>query len=547
MTDTTVLKNKLDGRKCVLVLIIILIIGGFFMFAGADYGLPVVLHPDEKIIVEPALRMVENRTFEPDVFHRPDHLLIKINYLVYRAIALYHGIAAENIRVIDDEVFYLVARLVSGFFAMGSIIVAFLIGRRYSSIAGLISAFLFAVFPLYVTHAHYATADVPTVFFMLLFVFFALKYMQTPVLKYLILMAFATAAFITVKYPGAILLIMIAVSVIVSSIVDKKYLRILKHGIATIFFVLFFIFIISPMLILNFSDILKGVAYEARSTHLGADGLGMGGNMLFYLNTFLITGGIILFVFFVIGCYTLFKDRKTMYKHIPLLYGIIFWICLSYMPLHWDRWAFPMFVTPLLISAIGITKVCESARTIDKPLKQKKIVFTAFVVIACLAGVNLVTAAFGNMLEFLLPDTRIASQGFVEEKGINRDNTAYEGYTTLKPTNGGFIFYSFRMDVDPPKIAESNIEFIVVSSHMFGRINAERDRYPGEAAFYETLHSNFTEIKRFEPAKRNVTWFDPVNIVFNVSYLARSADIGMVGPTLIFYEVSEENLYQDPH
>ena len=268
-----------------LILFFILLLGGFLIFGGAGWGLPALLHPDERTIVEPAMRMVQNRTFEPDVFYRPDHLLIQINALIYRVIVFFKGLPAESIGDISVHVFYLTGRIITGLFAFGSIIVAYLIGRKYSNAIGLISAFLFAVFPLFVTHSKFASPDVPITFFMLLFIYFALAYMQKPTLKLLTIMALVTAAFITVKYPGAILLVMVAVSVIVVSLVDKKFLRILKHGVATILFTVVFEFLISPALMFRFNDVRAAIINEAREEHLGADGLGMGGNILFYLNT----------------------------------------------------------------------------------------------------------------------------------------------------------------------------------------------------------------------------------------------------------------------
>jgi len=547
MTEPAELNKKPLERKTALMLVIVLLLGGFLIFAGADWGLPVNLHPDERTIVEPAIRLVENRSFEPDVFYRPDHLLIQINALIYRFIVLINNIDIADMLVLGSGIYYLTARIVTGLFAMGSILMAFLIGRRYSTIIGLVAAFLFAVFPLFVTHSKYATSDVPITFLMMLFIYFSLNYMQKPVFKNIVIMALITAAFITIKYPGAILLVMIAVSVIVSSIIDKKYLRILKHGIVTIVSVIFFIFLISPVLILKFNDVRSALLFEARAEHLGADGLGMGGNMLFYVSTFLNAGGIILLVFFFFGCYALISERKTLYKHLPLFYGFIYWICLSYVSLHWERWALPMYVSPLIISAIGVKKVCDMIRTSNIDLRRQKIALRVFIVFLCVSAANLVTASFGNQLDFLMTDTRIASQGFVEEKDINQDNTASEGYSTLKPTHGGFIFWAFKMDVDPPRIAYDNIEYLIISSYQFERINNERNRYHGEAAFYELLHENFIEIKRFEPAKRNLTWFDPVNIIFNISYLVRATNNGMSGPTLIYYEVSAENYYTDPH
>ena len=530
-----------DSARRTLIFGLILVLGGFLMFGGAGWGLPTILHPDERTIVEPAIRMVQNRSFLPDVFYRPDHLLIHINALIYRVIVFLKGLPAESIGEIGIWVFHLTARIVTGVFAMGSIVMAYLIGKRYSNNIGLISAFLFAVFPLFVTHAHYASSDVPTTFFMLLFVLVALIYMQKPTLKNLIIMALVTAAFITVKYPGAILLLMIAVSVIVVSIVDKKYNRILKHGVATIVFTALFVFLISPILFIRFNDVKTAFLNEARPEHLGSDGLGMGGNILFYLNTYMTAGGIILLVFFCFGCCALISDRKNLYKHLPLFYSFIYWICLSYVSLHWERWSLPMVVSPLIISAIGVSKVCELIRTSKITPGRQKIFYKVFIVVLCLSALNLLTSALGNLLDHRIPDTRVVSQAYITENGMDESNTVFEGYTPLKPDRGGFAFAAFEKGDENIYLIDDNIEHIIISSDMFDRILDEPDRFPGEAMFYRLLAENFTETKRFVVADRDKSPIDIVNIIYSISYMARVIEDGQTGPTLIFYETSPDN------
>jgi len=485
--------------------------------------------------------MVESRSFMPDVFFRPDHLLIQINAFLYRVIALINNVPAENIHDIGLGTFYLTARIVTGIFAMGSVIAAYLIGRRYCPAVGLTGAFLFAVFPLFTTHSKYATPDVPTTFFMLMFVFFALKYMEKPAVKYLALTSLVTAAFIAVKYPGAILCAMIAISVIVCGVADKRPLRILTHGIAAAVFTLVFVFLISPVLFLRFGDVRAAIVNEARSAHPGADGLGMGGNMLFYLNTFITAGGIILLVFFVIGCVSLLSGKRGFYKHLPLFYSFIYFIGLSYLPLHWERWALPMYVGPLLISAIGIHKVYELIKTGKMAEKRQKIAIAAFAAVFGLSAANMGTAAFANQLAFRLPDTRVVSQPWAAENGVFADNTVYEGYTTLNPADPGDASWLFEEIDGIYRLKYSRVRYIIVSSMMFDRYRNEPDRYAGQNAFYDSLVANFKEKKRFDVACRNTSPLDPVNIKNSISYIKRASAHGMAGPTLIFYEALAHN------
>ena len=404
------------------------------------------------------------------------------------------------------------------------------------------SAFLFGFFPLYIKHSHYATPDVPTVFFILLFIYAALDYMQKPSFKNLTLMALVTAAFITIKYPGAMLCGMIAISVIVSSIAEKKYARIFKHGISAITLVLAFIFLISPVLLLKFDNVRQAFINEARSTHLGADGLGVSGNMLFYIDNYLAASGIILLIFFFFGCYALLSRKQSILKNIPLFYSLIFWICLSCMSLHWERWGLPMYVSPLLISAIGIGKVYEIIKTNKRFLKRQKLCFRIFAVVLCVSALNLVTSSYANLLTFLLPDTRVVSQVYCEENDINESNSVFEGYTTLNPTGPATIMDAFeKMEDDVYYLRNNRIENIIISSNMYDRFKREPTRDTEQVALYDSLDNNYIETKNFSEISHSSSGIEIANIYYNIRYIIRAQNHGTLGPALIFYETAPQN------
>ncbi|MCL2593895.1 MAG: hypothetical protein FWD82_11135, partial [Defluviitaleaceae bacterium] len=109
---TTLIHNRWNQ----IALLLIVLVGGFFAMWGADFGLPALLHPNEWTIVEPAIHMVENGTLVPDVFYRPDHLLIIMLAIIYRVIMFIFGIT--DISGLGNEHLYLSARLLTGLFAV---------------------------------------------------------------------------------------------------------------------------------------------------------------------------------------------------------------------------------------------------------------------------------------------------------------------------------------------------------------------------------------------------------------------------------------------
>lgn len=553
-------------HKYTLILMGIILSSSFLIFGGNNWGLPLLLHPDEPVIVDAALRMIQNRTLLPDVFYRPDHLLIIANSFLFRVIFKLYNILGNSGNP-GTEIFYIASRTLTGLFAVGSIVISYLIGKKHSNLTGIACAFAFAFYPRFITHAHYITPDVPTVFFMLLFIYTALIYMQKPGYKNLALMSLATAGFITIKYPGAICCLMIAVTVIVSSLTlkDKKLIvkRIITHGALAILFVLVFTFIISPVLFLEFDKTIDALIAEANHNFVGEKTLGFGGNMLYYLEQYISKSGIILLIFFFFGCYAVFSRKQdgiaANQNSIPLFYSLIYWVCLSVIPLHVGRWGLPMYVSPLLISAIGVSKASEiigESEWLAERQKPKLVLKSVFVLCICLSALNIAISAYNSFADFLLKDTRIASRQYTDENGITADNSVFEAYTTLNPGGGDFpstIFHAFEEIDGVYYLKDRQIENIIISSDIYSRYKKASEEFTKEAALYDSLEKHYTETQRFSEATGSdmeisfsigfITdeLVEVTNIWNNAVSIIDKSSHGVTGFTLIFYKAGPHN------
>jgi len=249
---------------------------------------------------------------------------------------------------------------------------------------------------------------------------------------------------------------------------------------------------------------------------------------------------VVLLFFFLFGCYALIANKQCI-KNIPVFYSFVFWILLSYMPLHWERWGLPMYVSPLLISAIGIGTVMEKIKTDKRFLRRQKLWLGVFFSVICVAALNLIISSYASMMFFTLPDSRTASQEYAAEHGITRENSVFEGYTVLHPTGPGTVFNGFEEIEGVFYLRDRNIEHVLLSSAMYDRFKAEPERYEGQISFYNSLAENFTETKRFETISRNSSVLDIPNVFHSINYIIRVKNHGTVGFTLIFYEAAEGN------
>ena len=483
--------------------------------------------------------MLQRNSFEPNVYFRPDHLLIKLSMIFYSIISfIIYQAPAEQVATYNIALFYLISRIITAFFGIGTIILAYLIGAKVNSWVGIIASFLFAFFPSFVTHSCYVTPDIPTAFFLMLFILFAIRYMHSPTYKELLLMCLSTSAFIAIKYPGAILCIFIAISVTVSSVVDKNYKRFFSHGMIAVVSVLFFLFAISPVLFTNITAVMKAIESESRATHLGADGLGWIGNMIYYTHSYLLFSGVLLFVFLVIGIFYLCKKRAD-YRLVPVFYSFIYWVVLSYMPLHWERWAVPMYASPLIISAVGIhySFIFLKSRFSMSIFKRY---LTIYYITIFIIALNFLTGSFSNLMDFITPDTRVASVEYARSNNITRENSISEGYTTLLqsgPANlSGFV------EIDGVYYLKNrNIKNILLSSSMYSRYKAEPERYRSQISLYNSLDRHYSLENTFISAKRDRSVVDILNIINSVSYINNVRELNFAGPDLLFYAVGEDN------
>jgi len=532
-----IIKHPSKRAVGVLLFLLVFILAALLFRLNAAWGLPVRLHPDEGVIVNDALRLARTGSFEPRLLNRPDHLMIKLSALAYKFCAIVSGKSVSS-WVGSTQIFVLVSRIIAGMFALGSVFLAWIIGRRYRELAGLVAASLFAMFPLYIEAAHYVTPEMPNVFCTLLFIYFALQYHRYPSIKFLFLMSVATVLFGMEKWPGFALSAAMAVSIIVCAIHEKSYIRIVKHGLLSLVFIVGVLFLLSPTLVLNIREIVKAVLPE-NAGHLGAVYLSAIGNALYYLKTYVQASGILLSIAFIYGCYVLIRN-KALWQWLPLFSGAVIWLALSTLKLHVARWGLPMFVTPLLVSAIGLTQLYYWLRQTHISRKLAKTALLLFVVLSAVIAVNLAFGAAAISTKFQVNDSRVTSITYCVENDITTRNTLYEGYTPLNPTDVATIFDGFEFSNDNVLVTESRISYIIVSSSTYSRFYATPSLYADEVHFYNTLSANYEILKDIKPASMSYHPYDLTSIIDYYRFISAAFRDG-VGPELKFYKVAAKD------
>ena len=459
-------------------------VGVALRILGLTWGLPLQLHPDEWVIITGALDLAQRNSFEPSLFLRPDHVEIQLSYLAYQAYAyLVVHAPVEVAYAAHPAAFLLISRAITALFGIAMVVLAYFIGRRFNRSIAVIAVVLFAIFPPFIQHSHFATPDVPLASVLMVVILATMFYLENPAYASLLVASGATSVAIAIKYPGVIATVLIALVVIFAGLRDRAFLRILTHGVTAIVAVLVFLFLISPVLFTNFQGVRDALQQESRTTHAGADGLGWGGNLVFYADQYLLAGGILLSVAVVLGVIAAIRLRLVLM--LPVLLGSVFWVILSAVPLHWERWGVPMYVTPLILGSAGLY---YSYRFIAGQASWAKWRKPLAVTVSAVVVTNLLVSSIVVVGVLLAQDTRVTSQSQFVDRGLTSENTIFEGYTPFLPGNSQTIFDDFET-VDGRLVAvEEARRFVVTSSCMSDRFLRD-PQYVDERKFYAQLEA----------------------------------------------------------
>lgn len=532
--------RRRSADRITLVVVAATIIGALLRFIGIDWGFPLWLHPDERVIVAGAIDLAERNSFEPSVFARPDHFEIKLSYLVYVAYSyLVHGAPAETVFASSPATFLLISRSITAVIGTVMIPLGYLVGARYARIGGAAAAVLIALFPPFVEHSRYATPDIPLTMTFLTVMYLCIRYLETSRKSFVVAAAAAVAVAIAIKYPGVLASVMIAAVICVDAFRSRAPWRVLTRGGLAIVAVLAALFAISPVLFTNLNAVISAILLESRDTHLGADGLGWTGNMGFYMTAGLQGSGVLVLAAALGGVW--WSMREWAAKSVPVWLGAAFGVLLSTLPLHWERWALPMHLTLLMFAALGVAWSYERLR---RPTSVGPLLRRGWIGLVILVLLNLVLASFATTARFVATDTRETGRVAFAEAWIESTNAIFEGYSPLLPESGKFVFDRFVVkegSLRLPHLPEDGPrpEYLVLSSDVGDRFMAE-DKYVEPRAFYTLVREQLTEVLRIDavPA-RTKSPLEIVSIVGSVEYLRAIVEGGNTGPSIIVYDLSD--------
>ena len=336
-----------------------------------------------------------------------------------------------------------------------------------------------------------------------------------------------------------------------AAVIEKNLSDIWKSVIIGWLIICAVIFVIAPNLFTDFCRVYSTVLKEARPNHLGADGLGFAGNLIFYLRNAIENLGWESALLACLGIYTILKSCQRV-ALFSVGIGIVYWIFISVLSLHWLRWGIPFFFYYDMAVAIGIGKVADFL--VNNSACKKTINYIACAILSLLSILvlfNVFISGIAITRFSLLTDTRVAALEWCNRNGITKSNTLYEIYTPFAPSEGGWnvIIKLFELKKNKLVLKDKlkSKKYVMFSSSFRNRFLREKKRYIKEVKILKiiekkypllykmTADGNYSNDESFSDAKCLQKKSAIENISFSLRYLFRESKLS--GNTIYIYKL----------
>jgi 4-amino-4-deoxy-L-arabinose transferase-like glycosyltransferase len=168
--------SSIRADRTVLLLLFAILVGTSARFYGLEWGLPYHFHTDERVMAVFAEQLrtadsIARLTDQPYFFLYPPFLSYLLIGLV-NLVGFFHPFSPTE--PAGGTVYYLLARGITACFGAATLVLVYLLGKRfYTRSTGLLAAVFLALSVLHVRDSHFFSADVPFTFFVGLIALFA--------------------------------------------------------------------------------------------------------------------------------------------------------------------------------------------------------------------------------------------------------------------------------------------------------------------------------------------------------------------------------------
>ena len=253
------------GRRNQLALVAVVAIGAAFRFGAIGAGAPFRIANDEPFVVGTALRIMQTGDFNPHFFHYGG-LAIYLHTFVAVCRFLVGAVGGEwsSLSGVWIGDYLTAARIMTAALGTLTVVVVFRIGLRLGTTVAVLGALLMAVLSPHVRESHFALTDIPLTLMVALTLLLSLRAAEQARIPAVVIAAVAAGLAASVKYNGAIALIM----PLISALALPAGSRLLGMSLAFVASGAAFV-ITSPYTVIDLPGFLNGFADLSKSYNLG--------------------------------------------------------------------------------------------------------------------------------------------------------------------------------------------------------------------------------------------------------------------------------------
>lgn len=494
------------------VLVFILLTAVAIGFAGIKKNLPFTQESDESIFVGRAVEMVSTGDLNPHWFGNPGSTVI---YPLAAAYGVWHAVTdGGNIIPPDGDIranfeadsddYYYIGRSLTILYFVGTVLLTYLVGRRVlSTAAGLAAALFIAASVPFVEHAQIVRTDSAGAFFGMLGLFFILQVEEKPTAPNRILAGGAIGLAVSSRYFLVALIPVLAAAELIVLLRRRSHQTAISVNDLAYPLIgpiaAFAAFVIStPYFFPDFDTARENIQNEARSTHLGADGLSRPENFIWYFRSAIPDAITPPVAILALAGTIIALVRRNVALLLCIAYGLIFIVGTSYSRLHWQRWIIPVLPVAGILAAYAMQ---ETVSGISRRLRLPASAVPAATVLAI--ALLLVWPAASTALHDVRdarPSTRLLAREWIIDNLPAGARVTGEWYTA--PLTGTSFHYSMPFSLFQSNTLDTykteGVQYVVASSDIYDRYYAEPELYATIVERYDVLFAEEL-IQEFRP------------------------------------------------
>ena len=507
---------KQTGRAAIFLAILIL--AAVTRFWGLGWGLPHTYHVDENWFAGKAMQFFGG-DLNPRFFHVPTlHMymiagLWRSYYGIGKAAGTFQGPEDFQSRYISrPDGHYLIGRSLSALFAIGTILLLYLVGTRmYNRRAGVLAALLLIFALDHNRISHDMLPDVPMVFFLVLSLFFIRRIYKTGRTRDYLLAGFAAGVAMAMKYGGYMMFLPLFLAHLFRVLETRRpRWEILFSpkliGSGLVFLATFIAG--SPYIVLDFPKFWSEFRWQ--SSHLITEGH-FGSSFeepawLFYFKHGFRENVGLAAQFLVLGGVLLGLVRRGKRDLILLSYPVVLFLLIAGWKARATRYLMPLAPFFILAGAVFLDAALRWIGGVLKAGRSKasRLAFGAGAVVL-VAAILFPSAREVARFDAALasPDSRTVAKDWIHLHIPPGTKIALEQYDPpISRERYSTVYRHALKEVDLEWLSVKKIEYVVTSDTMSERFTRYPRDFPKEAEFYRSLEREAVLIKTFRPRYR---------------------------------------------